>query len=116
SSSSALRAVRTTFAPSRAAARAAARPIPLVAPVITMTCSLIGLSETAMARSPGLVMLTNHGSPRRFRKCYPGACRLCLGRALDDHDIDEACVLAQLPSRRVLGRVGVFACRFEAFE
>ena len=48
SSVSPLRAARTNFAPCSAAASAVAKPIPLEAPVMTMTCSLTGFREMAM--------------------------------------------------------------------
>src|SRR5512132_3611195 len=49
-SPSSLRAARTRLAPRRAAMRAVARPMPLVAPVITITCVLRGFVLNRMAR------------------------------------------------------------------
>jgi hypothetical protein len=51
SSVSSLREASTTLAPRCAAVRAVARPMPLEAPVMTMTCWLSGLSLAAM-RAP----------------------------------------------------------------
>src|SRR5947199_10070759 len=48
------RAARTRLAPSLAAARAVARPMPLDAPVITMTCWSRGLRSTARKRLLGV--------------------------------------------------------------
>src|SRR5690349_933381 len=46
---SSLREARTSLAPNAEAVSAVARPMPLDAPVMTMTCSPIGLSATFMS-------------------------------------------------------------------
>src|SRR5215470_5593583 len=53
SSVSLLRAASTTLAPFLAAVSAVHRPMPLDAPVMTITCSLIGLREMDMVTPDG---------------------------------------------------------------
>src|SRR3982750_2368561 len=78
------RAARTSLAPSLAAASAVARPMPLDAPVITMTCWSRGLRSTAVgylldefttaAEMPPLLR-ERKGCKKRARRKDPKDCK-----------------------------------------
>src|SRR5919199_134338 len=64
-SASSLRAASTSAAPRSAAMRAVVRPMPLEAPVMTMTCRSNGFSRTVIVRSSHRCRRSNRGRPAR---------------------------------------------------
>src|SRR4051812_25497067 len=74
---SVLRAASTSFGPARAAASAVARPMPLVAPVITITCWASGL-----CLGSAIVDLLRGSDEDRDGKSHAGDAPLRLGHAV----------------------------------
>ena len=89
---SALRAIRTSLAPRRAACNAVVNPIPLEAPVMTITCSFRGLCEAMVCllkKSDLSIRQVTH----RVRACHLPC---------------QSQVSPQMaPSRRKIGRRGI---------
>src|SRR5919107_2141634 len=96
--SAALRAARTTRAPRLAACRAVTRPMPLDAPVITMTCSDKGRSGNFI----GYLVADSFqdGFKHRCRAIAPHR-RQRLGCRLPD-DVEGALLVEDLPLRRAV--------------